>query len=192
MNLNFDRRKLVVSIVIIVILLFVLAVGGWLLRRQRNAVLNEPAVSPPINTLPAVKPEPLPVKTLEEERLETVSRLARLFAERFGTFSNQSHYEGISDIMAVSTEDFQSWLKEKYLPEIKEKDAASAYIGETTKVMNVTVDKISSDGAQATAQVQRTVTDETGIIEVQYPELIIALVRENDVWLVDSAYWGGR
>lgn len=189
MDLNLDRRRLIIIIVIVAILLLVAIVGGlWYWRGL--AKVGEPTTqAPPVfNTLPPQKTQPVPIRTAEEERQETVSRLARLFAERFGTFSNQSRYEGITDIMAVTTDSFQTWLRETYLPKIKQDNSGLAYAGQTTRVMSVTIDKISDADAQVTVHVQRAMTSELAT-EAQYPILKLSLIRSDNIWLVDSAHW---
>lgn len=190
MQLTIDRRKLII-IAVVVILLLAVIVGGWWYWQSLGGLITGPSnQSPPlINSLPPVKPTPVPVRTPEEERQETVSRLVRLFAERFGTFSNQSRYEGINDLMAVTTDSFQRWLRDKYLPEIKQKNINTTYAGQTTRVMSVTVDKITDEGGQATARVQQVITSAAGEDEVRYPILKVTVVRQDSMWLVDSAYW---
>ena len=178
MQLNIDRRKLIIAGVVIVLLLAAI-VGGWWYWRQ--------SVLPP--ETPPAKPVSVPVRTPEEMAKDTVSRLARLFAERFGTFSSQSQYEGIGDVMAVTTDSFQNWLKDKYIPQIKGQHSAAVYSGQTTRVMSVTVEKFADNESQVAVRVQRAVTDEGGAIEVKYPVLNVALIRQDSMWLVDSAYW---
>lgn len=190
MNLDFDRRKLII-IVVVVILLLAAIVGGWWYWQRAVSQPAEPTVKEPApaTSLPPSKPVSAPVRTEEEIRKETISRLARMFTERFGTFSSQSQYEGIGDIMAVTTDSFQNWLRDKYIPELKGEHSASAYSGQTTRVMSVTVEKVTDNESQVAVRVQQAVTGEVGTIEVKYPVLKVALVRQNSMWLVDSAYW---
>ncbi|KKU49180.1 hypothetical protein A3E96_00060 [Candidatus Uhrbacteria bacterium RIFCSPHIGHO2_12_FULL_46_13] len=190
MQLNIDRRKIIITAVVVILLLIAI-VGGWWYWRSSVSPISGPATQPPplANSLPPIKPTSVPVRTPDEERQETVSRLVRLFAERFGTFSNQSRYEGINDLMAVTTDSFQRWLQEKYLPEIKQKNINTTYAGQTTRVMSVTVDEITDEGGQATARVQQVITVAAGEDEVRYPILKVTVVRQDSMWLVDSAYW---
>jgi len=166
-------------------------VGGWWYWRQSVLPPETPPAKQPAPglSLPPAKPVSVPVRTPEEMAKDTVSRLARLFAERFGTFSSQSQYEGIGDVMAVTTDSFQNWLKDKYIPQIKGQHSAAVYSGQTTRVMSVTVEKFADNESQVAVRVQRAVTDEGGAIEVKYPVLNVALIRQDSMWLVDSAYW---
>ena len=193
MELNIDRRKLIIIIVIVAIALLVVIVGGWLFWRQgANPAGPDNTTAPPVNSLPVNKPVPLPVLTPEEERHESVVRLARLFAERFGTFSNQSRYEGIGDILPITTDSFRRWINETYLPELKQQGAGETYAGQTTKVMSVIVDNISDNDSQVSVSVQRATTDESGVVKTEYPTLKLTLVKENDVWLIDGAIWDNQ
>lgn len=190
MQLNLDRRKLVI-IVVIIVLLLVAIVGGWWYWRQYSAKTVAPlAKEPATPTLPLPsKPTPMPVRTPEEEAKGTVVRMARLFTERFGTFSSQSQYEGIGDVMAVTTDSFQNWLRDKYIPELKSQHSADTYSGQTTRVMSVTVEKFADNESQVAVRVQRAATSDAGATEVKYSVLRVALIKQDSMWLVDSAHW---
>ena len=190
MYLNLDRRKLIIIAVVVAVLLLAAIVGGWLYWRQPStSPTTEPSPAKPTVQLPPVPSPAAVARTPEEEAQESVSRLARLFAERFGTFSSQGRYEGIDDIMAVTTDSFQDWLNNKYMPELKNQHSSATYSGQTTRVMSVTVEKFADDESQVAVRVQQAVTNDAGIVEVKYPVLKVALVKQNNTWLVDSAYW---
>jgi hypothetical protein len=188
--MQLDRRRLIIAAIAIGLLIAVLLGGWWYQRSRPGSAPPSPLAAPPASeqTPAAGSQSAVPVRVPEERGDESVKRLARLFAERFGTFSNQSRYEAFVDLRLVTTARFQRWLTEQYLPELQRRYPADRYAGETTRALNVTVTRQARDSGVAEVVVQQEVT-EGEASRVSYRTLVVEVVRQNGEWLVDVATW---
>ncbi len=119
-------------------------------------------------------------------------RMAGLFAERFGSYSNQSNYGNISDLKIFMSSRMQEWADD-YIGQIRGKETLSTlYYGITTKAIFQEV--VTFDNNVGTAQVlvkalRREATGTMANATSFYQDVIISFVKEGGVWKVDSANW---
>lgn len=191
MIMDTEQRRKIIIISVAVLIILAMFVGGWWLWQG----INEPAAVTPAteegdtNTVETTPTKPAPVtRTPEQEKNQSASRLARLFAERFATFTSQGNFEGIRELGVVTTNNFQSWAETQYIPKLQQEHPNINYTGQTTKVLSVTVTKANESEATAVAEVQQEKTSESRNI-VSYTTLTINMVYQNGTWLVDSAYF---
>ena len=130
--------------------------------------------------------------TKSEITEEELKRLAASFAERFGSFSNQSPYANILDLKIFMTEKMQVWA-DKYIEDINAKKAdASIYYGITTKAVSTEIKKYDQDSSQAEILVKtqrRKAIATANNITTSYEDILIELVKNKGAWKVDGAYW---
>ena len=130
--------------------------------------------------------------TGEEAKQADLKQLSIAFAERFGSYSNQSDYGNIRDLKIFMTEDMQKWA-DNYISESRaEKSQTSVYEGVITKAITAEIrqfDEISglAEISVKTQRKQATVT--TDNTSTYYQDIIIKFVREREEWKVDSAEW---
>ncbi len=126
---------------------------------------------------------------------EELKRLAASFAERFGSFSNQSPYANILDLKIFMTEKMQAWA-DKYIEDINAKKAdMSIYYGITTKAVSTETKKYEQDSSQAEILVKtqrRKAIATANNITTSYEDILIELVKNKGAWKVDGAYWQTR
>lgn len=115
--------------------------------------------------------------------------LARLFTERFGTFTNIDNFEGIDIVQGYMTPSFENWFNTGYKQQLQERYPESGYAGETVKVLDVTIDERTENSASAIVRTQRVVTVNNEQ-RTNYQILHLEMIKTGDSWLVDSAYWG--
>jgi len=122
----------------------------------------------------------------DQTYLETLSLN---YAEKLGSYSNQSNLANFLDLFDWSTNSMQSYLNN--LIEGLNNESDDYYHGLTTKVLNVTINSLSSDLAETVMTTQRQETDESLNIlnRITYPNLKLKLVKSGDQWLVDGAWW---
>lgn len=184
--MDFDRRRLIIAFVLIGLLV----VAGWLGGRW---YWGRPSALPPVST-PTASPAPAPAAPRpavgpaapKTEAERSALRLARLFAERFATFSSQSRYEGITELAEVTTDRFRQWLTSSYIPSLQAEHPATAYSGQTTRVLSIELKEATPTTATAVAQVQQEFTAAAGST-VRYTTLTVGLTKKGAGWLVDSA-----
>lgn len=128
---------------------------------------------------------------VEAEPLDTVElsveTVAKSFAERYGSYSSQSNFQNLRDLMPLMTSSFQVET-ENLIATLEVEDM---YHGITTRVLSVDV-TLSEDETIATCDVQ-TQREEAWAsplnAEVTYQVLALLLVKDAGEWKVDNATW---
>lgn len=130
----------------------------------------------------------------EEEHVFNESDLAKraqAYAERFGSFNNQSDYSNFSDLKIYMTESFSVWV-DNYVKELKEQNSnPSSYYGIVTDAISTELLSFDKKTAKASVRVttKRTESDANGEKPQFYQTLRFDFVELNDEWLIDAAYW---
>jgi len=162
-------------------------------------VVIEPATQPAIVATTSVPAEPLatnvqPVSPLKKSEVsgDDLARMASAFAERFGSFSNQSDYGNIRDLLIFMTATMKNWA-DNYISDARSKKGdTSIYYGIVTKAIAATINRFDGDAGQAEILVRtqrRESAGASGNSSTFYQDIIIKFLRENGVWRVDGIYW---
>jgi hypothetical protein len=121
-----------------------------------------------------------------------LQRMAAAFAERYGSYSNQSGYKNIDELDILMTAKMSEWSK-KYIAELKRKGTANAvYYGINTKAISTAVNTFDKASAVAEVLVKTQRTSSTAApnnSKTFYQDIIIGFEKENDIWKVSRAYW---
>jgi hypothetical protein len=121
-----------------------------------------------------------------------VAKIAMAFAERFGSYSNQSSYGNFSDLKILMTDNMKDW-SDKYVASLKASSTNQlAYYGITTNALTSEVKKFDDQNSVAqivvtTKRQEDTATVSSGAAYVQ--KLDLDFKKVNSEWLVDRAYW---
>lgn len=136
-----------------------------------------------------------PVSKKTEITRDDLARMASAFAERFGSFSNQSDYGNIRDLQIFMTNSMKNW-SENYISDARaKKTQTSIYYGIVTKAISSQAKQFDSDAglAEILVKTQRRESAGTaGNSSVFYQDIIIKYAREQSVWRVDGIYWQDR
>jgi len=169
----------------------------------------EPVVEPPVVEQPITAPEPVaeqptqlettvqptPQAKKAEVAAEDLARMASAFAERFGSYSNQSDYGNIRDLQIFMTSTMKNWA-ENYINDARaRKTQTTIYYGIVTKAIAGEVKQFDADTGQAEILVKtqrRESAGVTGNSRTFYQDIIIKYAREQGVWLLDGIYWQDR
>lgn len=174
----------------------------WSLNRQVAPLVQNTNAAPSGSTVPQVVPstESAPVVLTPEEILkvrsqEDVRRLGVIFAERLGSYSNQSQMANMADLYPVMTDQMKAWA-DKYVADLmKQFGSAKDYQGLTTRVLTSSFKSFDAAGGGAGGKAemflatQREKSSKPGKTEVYYQNLTLQFVRPGDSWKVDGAYW---
>lgn len=200
---DIKKKRIIGIIVIIVGLILLIAIIYFLFfynfssstptEKETVKTVKEPATSnfpqPPKAVINVGKYVPPTKSEITEEELK---RLAASFAERFGSFSNQSPYANILDLKIFMTEKMQAWA-DKYIEDINAQKAdTSIYYGITTKAVSTETKKYDKDASQAEILVKtqrREAIATANNITTSYEDVLIKLVKNKGAWKVDGAYW---
>lgn len=193
------------GVIAIIFGLLIIAVIIYFIFFYQPAALA-PVVEQPVATgaQTIVTPEPTsqpvaiqPVSPLKkaEVKADDLARMAVAFAERFGSFSNQSDYGNLKDLQLFMTSSLNDWAQ-NYINEARlKKTDTSIYYGIVTKAILSEVKQFDSDLGQAEILVKtqrRESTGVTGNSSTFYQDIIIKYRREGTVWRVDGIYWQSK
>ena len=197
-----DRR--IWGIIIVILSLALIAGIVYIIFFYKFSPLAEPVVIEPVTqpaivattSVPAEPPttnvQPIsPLKKAEVSQ-DDLARMASAFAERFGSFSNQSDYGNVRDLLIFMTAAMKNWA-ENYISDARSKKGdTSIYYGIVTKAIAATVNQFDHDTGQAEILVRtqrRESAGASGNSSTFYQDIIIKFLRENGVWQVDGIYW---
>ena len=113
-----------------------------------------------------------------------VKNIARIFVERFQTFSNQNNNEHIDDVLSLATAEMQAWMKTQTVSN------SSVYEGMTTRVLTSSVESFSDIDAVVKIGARCTKTDVSGgadHIELTYATVLLKKIQ--DEWKVAGLFW---
>lgn len=161
------------------------------LKRQIGSV-NAPVI-PNTSALPAAPVTPSVQLTPDEQvkmrAQDEVRRVAVMFGERFGTYSNQSDLSGLKDMYPAMTDSMKIWLQNYIAAQMKNFAGADSYSGVTTRVISSAF-RIFDPAKGVSEMLLITQREQSGTsAQVYYQNLTVALKRASDSWKIDSAYW---
>jgi len=130
--------------------------------------------------------EETPQLSAQELVQEDVKRVASSFAERFGTWSNQTNSGNLTDLKLFMTPAMQAWVDD-YIAQNRQTDYEQ-YYGITTKAVVAEVKNYQADAATVQVQTKRTETKDNKT-RIFNQSILIKLLKPGKEWRVDSAVW---
>lgn len=129
-----------------------------------------------------------------ETTADDLGKISMSFAERFGSFSNQSKYGNFTDLKILMTDEMKTW-SDSYVEKLKKQPQNSnVYYGVTTKAL--TYEVVSFNEMAGTAEIlvgtqRRESTEKINGGEAYNQNLTLTLVNSDAIgnWLFDSASW---
>ena len=131
-------------------------------------------------------------KTAQEVDQEALKSSAKLFAERFGSFSTQSTYQNMVDLEMFMTDSMKAWSKKYVAEKTSDPEAYKTYHGFSTKA--VTAEATKYDDAAGIAIIKvgtyRVESTETMSNSKSYGQILnITYKKVNGTWKADEARW---
>jgi hypothetical protein len=201
------ENKKKISFLIIAISLIMIAIVVWLVIKNKDQGLVPPIVdnqgsqvatiTESVNTsTPGTAPRDyrkfdISKEPKIEQDEEAVKKIAMSFAERFGSFSNQSNYSNIEDLKIFMTKSMGDWA-EGYLRELKElKNNDGEYYGITTKAVSAEAKSFDKNKGEAEIVVTTRRQESKGSVVGSYfnQELTLKMAKDGSIWKADSASW---
>lgn len=145
------------------------------IQANQNPDNNQPAK--PIIVLPAYS-EDLYVR-----------QVAKIFVERFASYSNQNGNNNIDDSLPLATEGMQKWMKTQLKPESRD------YQGVVTEVLSSKLTEKTATTATVTIQTQQSLEQKAATStgankkEIIQRKATVKLVKVGSEWKVDALYW---
>lgn len=202
-----SRQKLGIFIIIIGLLIVIAIIYFGFLKpaaptaevTPNTAVINgqlptgtNPAVTTTSETPRAVVNYDVTKEAPHKVNVSDVTRIAMAFAERFGSYSNQSSYGNFTDLKIMMTNNMKNWA-DNYVTGLKASNTnSSVYYGITTNAL--TNETKNFDDASGVAQIivstKRQENTEALVPSPAYVQkLDLDFKKVNGEWLVDRAYW---
>ena len=207
-----DNKKVLIALIILILLLlaavvFFLFFFKWP-KKQAPAKVEVKQEQPVVKPEPVVEEVATSVKQLivnikddttapapadlEKSNLE---KTASLFAERLGSFSNQSDFGNILDLKNLMTESMQAWADGYVATARKNTVYDGVYRGTITRAISTDVEDFDSNANTVKAVVHAQKVESSGDVNSEttyYEDLAITFVKDGNVWLVDFAKWQGK
>lgn len=145
----------------------------------------------PIVTEQPVSPTPVAPPAPADDR-NTLRNLASLFAERFGSYSNQGGYAGINDLKFFMTASLSDW-SDTYVADLTANQSdPTLYAAVTTRALSATVEQFDEENGTASVRV-KTQRQETAPGEldatIKYQDIVLGFIKLGDSWKVDDVRW---
>ncbi len=187
-----------IFIIVSILVLFILGISIFLIVKNKNKTA-EPQTAVPADNTAAINngqvavgtsvPEGLPAKVVSplEAEKNGAQQLAKVFVERYGTYSSDNNFQNIKEVQTLVTESLWS----KISAPITAKTTTSAnqnFTGMTTKV--ISMDLTSWSDAKATVELKTSrIEEKNGVVTTRYQNAIVEMVKLNGVWLVNKLLW---
>jgi len=188
-------------VIISLIVLVILAISLFLIMRSKNkvteATTNTPVAVDSTNFVPQIAAPNVintdmmatgvtvkKTTTLEAEQ-NAVKQLARVFAERYNTYSSDNIYNNIKDVEGIVTVGLWKIIS---VPLNRVSKPAVAFTGSIARVISMDISEWKPD--QATVALKLTIDeDKSGTVTTKQREFGVMLLKANDTWLVDKYTW---
>lgn len=205
-----DRQKIGIFIIVIALIIIVLILYFIFLKKNQTPtteVPNTPEITGQLpggaaagTTTPSDAPRNYQQYNIANEPTHKVNandlgKISMSFAERFGSFSNQSNYGNFTDLKILMTDSMKAWA-DKYVEGLKNQTANNtAYYGIITKALTYEVKSFDNSAGQAEiliATQRRESTENINGGDPYVQNLSLSLVKVNGEWLFDKAYWENK
>ncbi len=189
-----SRRNLIIIISSIAVLLVVVVVL-WQFKGSDNKPVDNSQVNNQLDDSPSAitnnnaaievplgQTEQITDQTSQKYQLQAK---ARLFAEKFGSYSTDNPFANIASVKDLTTPFYQSQLDGLVKSEVSQE-----FYSVTTRAMAIQVDEESDSKAVVSVNTQRQETvGREGQPMVKYQALELSMVLVNNDWLVNGAKW---
>lgn len=184
-------------IIISLAVLIILGISLFLIIISRKNTTSAPGNSTPEsgdNTLPktgavpgvSVPGQPLEGLTVDPQPSEeavknSVKQLAKIFLERYGTYSSDNNYQNIRDVEDLVT----GSLWKKLSARLSVKVVATGFTGVTSRVITAEISDWGESAAKVSANLIRT-EEKGGTINSTQQTASVSLIKVGNEWLVDK------
>lgn len=147
---------------------------------QNNGGVINPTIQPTVITQDlTIKPQ-----TDEEKMYSAAINIAKIFTERYGSYSTENPGQNLKDLEVLSTPELWTVLQKR----IDSMTQGGEFVGVTTRAFSATV--ITYENNQATVRTISTREEnKNGTLRTYNQEAELMLLRKGEGWLVDDIKW---
>lgn len=181
-----------IFIIISLVVFFVLGITLLLIVNKKQTVgetqtVKEEGVLPvngantqtQINNLNGMQVKPL---SGEEAEKKAVGQLAKIFVERYNTYSTDNDFQNIKEVEELCVESF--WAKISAKMNVA---PSESFKGVTTKVIGVEISDWQKTSAKVILQTAQTEEKDGVATATTYTNFEVSLTKVGDKWLVDGS-----
>ncbi|HNU96499.1 MAG TPA: hypothetical protein PKH95_03755 [Candidatus Magasanikbacteria bacterium] len=198
MNLTLRARIfIIISLVVLLILaisLTIVVISGKNKKQEQQNEANNQEVNQeqsffneqiPVTT-PTIIPSGAVVKEMtSEEKMKTaVINMAKVFIERYGSYSTDNPGQNLKDLEVLCTPDLWKVLENR----IVNMKTENEFLGMITRAFSVSLVSFENDKATVSIITARE-ENKNGLIKNYNQEVEVFLLKINDNWLVDNVKW---
>jgi len=165
----------------------VVAILAYFLFFREGTVVEMPADESPVSEVAEVSEQattnvPEPIELPEVDPSIYSVQVAKIFVERFSTYSTQNGNQHIRDVLPMATPVMERWIKTQEVEQSKE------YSGVSTRVVTNELISIDGDSAVVKIDVQQIVSNNSGTT-IEDKTGRVELVWIDGDWKVDGFFW---
>jgi len=178
------------ALIILGISLFLIFVSGKnnIPAQTDPAEVGDEAVVPQTGVVPGASVSGQPLtglavapKPREEAIKNNVRQLAKIFLERYGTYSSDNNYQNIREVEELAS----ASLWKKLSARLSVKPATGSFVGVTSRVISSELVEWKNTTAVVSANLIRT-EEKNGAVASSQQSASVSLIKIGDVWLVDK------
>lgn len=190
------------KVYIILIILLILAVGllgvfWYLATRNTKQLVIEESINNVATTTETTVETPVAVVdtkpivnynvTEEEKDQAQLLKFAGSFVERYASYSNQTDYENLTDLIPFMSVSLKNWANNFVIEKRKNVTENQLYYGITTKTLKKELLSYTDDLVKIKVSTQRSeMVGADFNAKVFYEDFIVELIKEAGVWKVNS------
>lgn len=178
------RRKLfILGALLLAVLLLVL---WWLMRATGASPTAQPVVVPGGQLIQPGSPASQTPQVEERVLSSGAETVAKVFVERYGSFSTEAAFGNLRDVAALATPAYAAQLE-------AQADAGvpgSEFYGVTTRVIALTTQELGETSAAFSVSTQRQEAKGSAQnVSVKYQAIRVTLEKVGETWLISGAAW---
>jgi len=192
--LSRGKKIVIISVVGLLILALIIFLILYFKDKATAPIIDETAPPPKVEVSVEDKGLLLAPMTQEEVQSASLKIVASMFAEKFGTFSSDSDYVGLQELLPLTTSGLSTWIQGTYIPKLRiDHDPRGYFYRITAQSPVVNIMTLTEKSAKVEVTVQReenSGADATMLSFLQ--KLTLEMIKIGDNWYVDGAYWQTR
>lgn len=180
-----SRRKLEVIAAVLILIVLILLLWWFVFRQPKPEVVVNPQPDNIADLVPSVNPADVPAPGVV-----SAQTITRIFIERFGSYSSESDFANVDDIMSLATPSYQAELNSLLETYRRQYDAEAGYSGISTRVITIKTVSESDTASTFLVTTQREEAVGTpGNTTLRYQDAEVSLVKVGEDWLVNDLNW---
>jgi len=189
---------IIIGLVIIGVIIFLLLGGGKRVitsltnqQPQKRTLSSTNRGLPKTNTAVKTNINKKPIDEKTKLR-QTLAQRASDFAEKIGSYSNQTDFKNLEELKPIMTKSWQAWADGFMRKGRASKKPTDVYQGTTSKALKVKTMNFDMGKGQAEFMVTCQRSEFRENMEksrLYYQDIKVKFVKEEEEWKVDGAWW---